>query len=66
MDFGMKEETITLRKLTASAGFTLTNGEVYGKEIYLGKYDSPENWREITDAEYAAVVAAQKEELNNV
>ena len=59
----MKEETITLRKLTASEGFTLTNGEAYGKEIYLGKYDSPENWHEITDAEYEAILAEKEETL---
>ena len=48
----MIETTITLRKLEASEGYILTNGEVYGKEIYLGVYDSAENWYEITDAEY--------------
>lgn len=30
-------------------GMTLTNGVVYSKHIYLGKWDSPENWREIPD-----------------
>jgi hypothetical protein len=30
---------------------TLTNGEAFGKEIYLGKNDKAENWHEITDAE---------------
>ena len=53
----MTETTITLRKLTASAGHILTNGDVYGKEVYLGVYDSAENWHEITDAEYAEVMA---------
>lgn len=65
MDISVKEETITLRKLTASEGCVLTNGEVYGKEIYLGKFDSAENWYEITDAEHAAIVAAEKEEREN-
>ena len=51
MDIGMIESTITIRKLTASEGMTLTNGEAYGKEIYLGNNDSPENWHEIPDAE---------------
>ena len=55
----MKETNITLRKLTADEGKVLTNGEAYGKEIYLGIYDSPENWHEITDAEYEAIMAAQ-------
>jgi hypothetical protein len=60
MDFGMIESTITIKKLTASEGMTLTNGEAYGKEIYLGKYDSPKNWHEITDAEYEEILAAQE------
>ena len=47
----MKLETIELRKLTASEGMTLTNGEAFGKEVYLGCNDKPENWREITDEE---------------
>lgn len=55
----MIETNITLRKLTADEGMVLTNGEAYGKEIYLGIYDSAENWHEITDAEYAEILAAQ-------
>ena len=47
----MIETTIELRKLTAADGMTLTNGETFGKEIYLGKNDSAENWYEITDEE---------------
>ena len=52
----MTETTITLRKLTASANHILTNGDVYGKEVYLGVNDSAENWHEITDAEYAEIM----------
>ena len=47
----MMMTTIELRKLAASNGFTLTNGEAFGKEIYLGCNDSPDNWAEITDEE---------------
>lgn len=42
-------ETITIQKLTASDGMTLTDGEAFGKEVYLGRNDKPENWQEITD-----------------
>ena len=47
----MIKSTIELIKLTAAEGMTLTNGEAFGKEIYLGCNDSPDNWREIPDAE---------------
>ena len=47
----MKTETIELIKLTASEGMTLTNGETYGKEVYLGVNDSADNWQEIPDEE---------------
>ena len=47
----MEKSTIEIIKLTASEGMTLTNGETYGKEIYLGCNDKAENWREILDSE---------------
>ena len=47
----MITSTIELIKLTAAEGMTLTNGEVYSKEIYLGCNDSADNWREIPDEE---------------
>jgi hypothetical protein len=59
----MKQETITRIKLTANDGYILTNGEVYGKEIYLGVNDSPDNWHEITDEEYAEVLKAEESEV---
>ena len=56
----MEITTFELRKLTATEGFVLTNGEAYAKEIYLGCNDSPDNWREITNEEYAEVLKAEK------
>ena len=57
----MIQETIELRKLTAAEGMTLTNGQAFGKEVYLGKNDSPDNWWEITDEEAAAIEQEQLE-----
>lgn len=59
----MTQETIELRKLTAAEGHTLYNGEAFGKEVYLGTNDSPENWREIPDSEAEAIQQAQAENL---
>ena len=57
----MRQSKIELTKLTADTGMVLTNGEAFGKEIYLGVNDSAENWREITDAEYENYIAEQEE-----
>ena len=65
----MIETTIEIKKLTASDGHILTNGIGYGKEIYLGKNDSADNWHEITDAEYAVILAEEekhKQEIVNM
>ncbi len=59
----MTQEKIELRKLTAAEGMTLTNGEVFGKEVYLGKFDSAENWTEITDQEAAERMAELEKNL---
>lgn len=55
----MTKTTIKIIKLTAADGMTLTNGDAYGKEIYLGCNDKAENWHEITDAEHAKIQEAQ-------
>lgn len=63
----MEISTIELRKLTATDGYVLTNGEVYGKEIYLGCNDSPNNWHEITEEEYNKILEEKEQadtELN--
>lgn len=37
--------------LTAGSGKLLTNGSVYSEQVYLGIYDSPDNWREVDEAD---------------
>ena len=59
----MEMTTIELRKLTATEGYVLTNGETYSKEIYLGVNDKADNWHEITDEEYAEVLKAEESEV---
>lgn len=59
----MEMTTIELRKLTATDGYVLTNGEAYSKEVYLGVNDSPDNWHEITEEEFAEVLKAEESEV---
>lgn len=56
----MQTEYITRTKITASEGMILTNGEIYGKEIFLSQTDVPYNYYEITEAEYETIMAEQE------
>jgi hypothetical protein len=59
----MEHTPIGLRKLTASKGMVLTDGEAFsevGGSIYLGCIDKPENWYEITEEEYAEILKAEE------
>ena len=58
----MTETTITLKKLVASPEHILTNGDVYGKEVFLGVNDSADNWHEISMEEYNKIMDAREEE----
>ena len=49
------------RHLTAAEGMVLTNGDVFATELWLGDWDSAENWREITKAEADALQEAKME-----
>lgn len=51
---------IELRHIVADEGMTLYDGETLSKEIYLGVLDSPDNWREIPDAEAERIRAEQE------
>ena len=50
--------------LIANEGRVLTDGEIYGKEIYLADGVSADAFYEITDAEYDEMVAEQMEKAN--
>ena len=39
-------------KLIAKEGMLLTNGESYGRVVFLGSGDSPDHWHMISQAEY--------------
>ena len=58
----MKTENYIMIK--ADDGKVLTNGVVYGKTILLGNGDNVENYHEISDKEYAELMA-ESEELPN-
>ena len=62
----MEISTIEIKKIKASEGMVLTNGETYssvGGEVYLGVNDSADNWREVPMAEYDAYLAEQEKLL---
>lgn len=53
-------------KLTPSAGMHLKNihnGDVYDAYIYLGKYDSEDNYIEVSEEEYQAFINRPPVEL---
>lgn len=54
----MKSATISIIRLEPSEGYTLYNGEVLSKLVYIGANDSPNHWREVTDEEAAEIQAA--------
>jgi hypothetical protein len=57
----MITEKVTVLK--ADEGMTLTNGEAFGKVVYLGKNDSADNWHEITDEDAEEMQTAELEEV---
>ena len=48
-------------KLTAEEEKVLTNGETYGKVIYLADGVSPDSFYEITEAEYAEIEEKERQ-----
>ena len=61
----MKIENITLRKIEASEGKMLTDGKGdYAKVKFLSDGQAPEDFHEITIAEYDAILA-EKEKVDD-
>lgn len=56
----MKKETIKQIILTADEGMYLTNGETYGKTVVLPESANPNEWYEITEAEYQATQESEE------
>lgn len=48
-------------KLIADDGMTLTNGDAFGKTVYLASGDDGSTWHEVTDEE-AAILKRDLEE----
>lgn len=61
----MQVEEIIVRKLVSSTGYfrRVETGEVYEGDLYLGKYDDPANYEEITEEEY---LEAKNQERENI
>lgn len=47
----METSQVTLRCIKPAEGKTLTDGNIYSKEVWLGVGDTPDRWREIDDSE---------------
>ena len=53
----------TDRTIEVNNGLVLTNGQgACTKKVYLGKYDKPSNWYEITEEEYEEILKKQEEQ----
>lgn len=59
----MQTQQITVNKLIADEGKVLTDGTIYGREIFLGKGRSADEFYEITEAEYDAILEAEAKKL---
>ncbi len=52
--------------IQANDGMILTNGEIYGKTVYLADGVSDKDFYEITEAEYESILAAQSDNNTEV
>ena len=58
----MKERKV----LYADDGKVLTDGETYGKVFFLASGVNAENFHEITDEEYQAILEKEEQKANGV
>jgi hypothetical protein len=56
----MQTEKITVNKLIADEGKILTDGNTYGKVIFLGKDRKTDEFYEITKEEYDKIMEEQE------
>ena len=49
--------------LYADDGMVLTNGETYGKQVFLAEGSSAKDWHEITDEEAAELQKSAEKEV---
>lgn len=62
----MTISTIEVKKMTASTGMVLTNGEAYssvGGVVYLPQDADVSKWYEITEKEYMEIQASIEEDI---
>ena len=51
----MEIQTVTVNVIKADEGKILTDGEVFGRTIYLAKGRTADEFHEITEAEYEEI-----------
>ena len=56
---------MSVKKIEASKGMILTNGEIYGREIYLPEGINAEAFYEITEEEYETLQAGEEAEIED-